>query len=212
MGLKTNLTEAEKYGLSEEEIKLAKRWLLEHKTAGVIPELEAAKLFEMFLLGESITRLAQTFPQYPLGQIAFTAAYKEWPKDRDKMLCTLKDRVQAKVVKSVLDQVDFLTTMMAVANSEHLESMVNYCKDPVNNPKPSLRITTIKEYRDLVETLAKLVTNTSSEKVSTKASSTLVGALSAHAEQRRLAAQSASTEEDDVEDAEVTIGDVVPNG
>ena len=188
MGLKIHLTEAEKYGLTQEEIKLATRWLRQNKTAGVISELEAAKLFELFLLGDPIIKLAQNFPQYPLGQIAFTAAYKEWAKDRDKMLCTLKDRVQAKVVKSVLDQVDFLTTMMSVANAEHLEAMIKYCQDPINNPKPPMRIMSIKEYKDIVETLSKLVASaTSSDKLAKTASSPLVSALAAHAEQRRLA-------------------------
>jgi hypothetical protein len=157
MALKTNLTEAEKYGLSEEEIKLAIKWLRTHKTAGIISELEAAKLFELFLLGEPIVKLAHSFPQYPLGQIAFTAAYKQWPADRDRMMSTLKDRVQAKVVKSVLDQVDFLTSMMAVANAEHLDAMTKYIRDPANNPKPSLRITSIKDYKEVCESLQKIV-------------------------------------------------------
>ena len=43
MGLKVNLTEAEKYGLSQEEIKLAQRWLRAHKTAGVIGDLRLQK-------------------------------------------------------------------------------------------------------------------------------------------------------------------------
>lgn len=157
MALKTNLTDKERYGLSEEEIKLATRWLRANKTRGAVPDLEAAKLFELFLLGEPIVKLAQNFPQYPLGQIAFTAAYKCWPADRDRMMSTLKDRVQAKVVKSVLDQVDFLTSMMAVANAEHLDAMSAYIKDPRNNPKPNLRITSIKDYKEVCESLQKIV-------------------------------------------------------
>lgn len=70
---------------------------------------------------------------------------------------TLQDRVRAKVVKSVLDQVDFLTSMMAVANAEHLESMIKYVQDPINNPKPAMRVNTIKEYKDVAETLYKIV-------------------------------------------------------
>ena len=50
MALKSHLTEAEKYGLSQEEVKLATKWLKQNKTAGVISELEAAKLFEMNLI------------------------------------------------------------------------------------------------------------------------------------------------------------------
>jgi hypothetical protein len=179
MALKTNLTDKEKYGLSEEEIKLATRWLRAHKTAGAIPDLEAAKLFELYLLGEPLVKLAQNFPQYPLGQIAFTAAYKCWPADRDRMMSTLKDRVQAKVVKSVLDQVDFLTSMMAVANAEHLDTMAKYVRDPVNNPKPSLRITSIKDYKDITDTLLKIVAGAqSSPQDAGKKSSPMISALS----------------------------------
>ncbi len=157
MALKKNLTDDEKYGLSEEEIKLATKHLRKHKTAGALKDLEAAKLYEMYLLGDGIAKIAQQFPQYPIGQIALTAALRGWAKDRDKMQHTLQDRVRAKVVKSVLDQVDFLTSMMAVANAEHLEAMIKYVQDPINNPKPAMRVTNIKEYKDVAETLYKIV-------------------------------------------------------
>jgi hypothetical protein len=157
MALKTNLTSDEKHGLTEEEIKLATRWLRKHKTAGALKELEAAKLFEMYLLGDSIPKIAQNFPQYPIGQIALTAALRGWAHDREKMMHTLQDRVRAKVVKSVLEQVDFLTTMLSVSNAEHLEAMIKYVQDPINNPKPEMRIGNIKEYKDVSETLYKIV-------------------------------------------------------
>lgn len=157
MALKKNLTDEERYGLSEEETKLATKYLRKHKTAGALTDLDAAKLYEMYLLGDSIAKIAQQFPNYPIGQIALTAALRGWAKDRDKMQHTLQDRVRAKVVKSVLDQVDFLTSMMAVANAEHLEAMVKYVQDPVNNPKPAMRVSTIKEYKDVAETLYKIV-------------------------------------------------------
>lgn len=157
MALKKNLTDEERYGLSEEEAKLATRYLRKNKTAGALQDLEAAKLYEMYLLGDSIPKIAQQFPNYPIGQIALTAALRGWAKDRDKMQHTLQDRVRAKVVKSVLDQVDFLTSMMAVANAEHLEAMIKYVQDPLNNPKPAMRVTNIKEYKDVAETLYKIV-------------------------------------------------------
>lgn len=157
MALKKRLTNEERYGLSEEEIKLAEKYLRKHKTAGALKELEAAKLFELYLLGESISKISQQFPQYPIGQITLTAALRGWAHDRDKMMHTLQDRVRAKVVKSVLDQVDFLTAMMSVANAEHLEKMVKYCQDPINSPKPDMRISNIKEYKDVAETLYKIV-------------------------------------------------------
>ena len=47
--------------------------------------------------------------------------------------------------------------MMAVANAEHLEAMMKYVQDPINNPKPAMRVTNIKEYKDVAETLYKIV-------------------------------------------------------
>lgn len=157
MALKKRLTDEERYGLSEEEIKLAEKFLRKHKTAGALRELEAAKLFELYLLGESLPKIAQQFPQYQLGQIALTASLRGWAHDRDKMMHTLQDRVRAKVVKSVLEQVDLLTAMLSVTNAEHLEAMIKYCQDPINNPKPAMRVTNIKEYKDVAETLYKIV-------------------------------------------------------
>jgi hypothetical protein len=157
MALKKNLTDEEKHGLTEEEIKFATKYLRQNKTKGALQDLDAAKLYELYLLGDSIPKIAQQFQQYPIGQIALTAALRGWAKDRDKMLHTLQDRVRAKVVKSVLEQVDFLTSMMGVANTEHLESMIRYIQDPANNPKPAMRINNIKEYKDVAETLYKIV-------------------------------------------------------
>ena len=157
MALKKDFTDHEKYGLTDEEYKLARRYLRKHKTAGALKDLEAAKVYELFLLGDSFQKLAAQFPQYPIGQIVLTAALRGWTHDRDKMLLTLQDRVRAKVVKSVLEQVDFLTTMMSVANTEHLDAMIKYIQDPINNPKPSMRITNIKEYKEVSENLYKIV-------------------------------------------------------
>lgn len=157
MALKRKLSDDERYGLTEEEIKLAEKYLRKHKTAGALQDLVAAKLFELYLLGDSLAKIAQQFPQYPVGQICLTAALRGWAKDRDKMMHTLQDRVRAKVVKSVLEQVDFLTTMLSVSNAEHLEGMMRYVQDPLNNPKPALRINNIKEYKDVAETLYKIV-------------------------------------------------------
>ena len=175
MALKRSLTDEERDGLSQEEIKLAEKYLRKNKTAGALKELEAAKLFEMYLLGDSFVKISQQFTQYSMPQILLTAALRGWAKERESMMHTLKDRVKAKVVKSVLNQVDFLTAMLAVSNAEHLEAMVKYCQDPINNPKPQMRIESVKEYKDVSETLYKLVAGASTGKNS---SSPLLDALS----------------------------------
>lgn len=164
MALKKDFTDHERYGLTDEEYRLARAYLRKHKTAGAIKDLEAAKLYELFLLGDSFQKLASQFPQYTIGKIILTAALRGWTHDRDKMLSTLQDRVRAKVVKSVLEQVDFLTAMMSVANTEHLDAMIKYIQDPINNPKPAMRITNIKEYKEVSENLYKIVAGATTPK------------------------------------------------
>lgn len=161
MALKTEFTEEEQYGLTQEELKIGLRYLRKHKTAGKIPDVEALKVFEMYLIGHSFQELTHHFPQYPLGQIILTACLAKWGIDREKMQHTLKDRVQAKVIKSILEQVDFLTTLLSVNNVENLDAMRKYIYDPGNNPRPNMHIETIKEYKDVVETLQKIVTGSS---------------------------------------------------
>jgi hypothetical protein len=156
MALKRDFNEEEKVGLTQREIELGEKYLRKHKTAGAIDDIEALKLYEMFLIGSSMQEIQQQFPQYEVGQIVLTAALKKWGLDREKMQGTLRDRVRAKVVKSVIEQVDFLTSILSVANVEHLDEMRRYIMD-ANNPKPSLRISSIKEYKDVTETLAKIV-------------------------------------------------------
>jgi hypothetical protein len=156
MALKRDFNDDEKIGLTQREIELGEKYLRKHKTAGAIDDIQALKLYEMFLIGSSLHEIQQQFPEYEVGQIVLTAALKKWGMDRDKMQGTLRDRVRAKVVKSVIEQVDFLTSMLSVANVEHVDEMRKYILD-TNNPKPSLRIKSIKDYQAVTETLGKIV-------------------------------------------------------
>lgn len=157
MALKRNFSDEEKIGLSYQEVEVGEKYLRKNKTAGAIETVKALRLYEMYLIGCTFHEIQQQFPQYEIGQIILTAALNRWGSDRDKMQGTLRDRVRAKVVKSVIDQVDFLTSMLGVASTEHLNQMRSYAIDPDNEPVPSLRIKSIKEYKEVTETLAKIV-------------------------------------------------------
>lgn len=156
MALKRNLNDEERVGLTQMEIDCAEKYLRKHKTAGALGEVESLKVYELFMIGCSFNEIQQQFPQYELGKIILTAALQKWGLDRDKMQSTLRDRVKAKVIKSVIEQTDFLTTMLSVASAEHIDQMREYILDPTK-PKPDLRIESIKEYKEVTETLAKIV-------------------------------------------------------
>jgi len=157
MALKRAFTDKEAYGLTQRHREIGEKYLRKHKTAGAIPESESMKLYELFMIGSTFQELDQQFDQHELGQIILTAALKGWCADRDKMMYTLKDRVRSKVVKSVIDQVDFLTTMLQCTNAQHMQAMRKYILDPENNIPPTITPKNIKEYKDISETLYKIV-------------------------------------------------------
>ena len=157
MALKRRFTEEERYGLSADEIREGEKYLRKHKTRGAIPKPASLKLYELYMIGCSFHDIHEQYPQYPVPQIILTAALGRWAKDRDRLMSTLKERVQARVVRSVIEQVDFLTTMLSVASAEHMEKMREYVKDPKSNQPPKLRPKTIREYKEVVETLYKIV-------------------------------------------------------
>lgn len=198
MALKRRFTDAERYGLTQEEVNVGEKYLRKHKTAGALSEQESLKLFEMYLIGASFNELANQFPQYPIERIIMTAAMRGWAADRDKMVHTLRDRVRAKVVKSVIEQVDFLTTMLSVSNAEHLAAMHKYIMDPVNNPKPDMRVMTIKEYKEVAETLYKIVAGATPG--SNAKSSPMFDALANPPQKQQPAPQVAAPKEDSIMD------------
>jgi len=157
MALKRHLNDDEKIGLSPEEIKLAEKWLRKHKTAGAIQDPEAMKIYDMLLLGSTVMEIHTSFPQWPIGQIALTIALRKWMKEREKIVSSVRDTATVRLAKSVVDSVNFLTSMLAVANTEHLLQMQQYVRDPENAPKPDLRIQTLKEYKEILDSLQKLV-------------------------------------------------------
>jgi len=156
MALKRSFNDEEKFGLTQQEIELGEKYLRKHKTAGALSQIESLKVYELYMVGCSFNEIQAQFPQHDMGQIVLTAALQRWALDREQMHSTLRDRVRAKVIKSVIEQTDFLTTVLSVASTEHMKEMRDYIVDP-SNPKPILRIKSIKEYKEVTETLAKIV-------------------------------------------------------
>lgn len=154
--LKKRLNSDERYGLNFDQVREAEKYLRQYKTAGAMSKQEALPLYELFLLGYSIEDLNRRFPQYPIGKIALTAALNGWTKDREKLASSVYDRIRARIVKSTVEQVEFLTDMVSVSTAENMEEMRKYLLDPSKTPPPQMRIKSLKEYQQVIEMLAKV--------------------------------------------------------
>lgn len=155
MALKTQFTDAEAYGLTQEEKKIGLRYLRKHKTAGVIKEVEAAKLFELFMIGLSFQEIQEQYPQYELGQLILTSCLRKWMQDRESMTWQLQDRIKARIIKSVVGQVDFLTLLLEVSSAEHIKKMREFILDP-KSASPKFKVKSLKEYQLVADLLMKI--------------------------------------------------------
>ena len=154
--LKKRLSAEEKYGLTGDQIVEAEKYLRQYKTAGAINKQEATPIYEMFLLGYSFDELAVKFPKYSRSKITLTAALHGWAKDREKLANSIYDRIKTRIVRSTVEQVEFLTDMIAVSSAENSEEMRKYLEDPKKNPLPAMRIKSFKEYQQVIEMLSKV--------------------------------------------------------
>lgn len=161
MAGKLYLTKRQKMGLHPSEILLAEKYIRSVGGAAKtrIDEHTSLAIFELFLVGASFRELSEQF-NMPVGRLIAHCAMERWIPEKEKLMLTLRDRVQAKVVKAVSDQVDFLTTMLSVTNTENMQQMRKYLADPEKKNLPKLRIETLKQYKEVTETLQKVLIST----------------------------------------------------
>jgi len=113
-------------------------------------------MLEAFLVGYSIDEVADRYPHADRQKLIYTAAVNGWAKKRQEVAASIYDRVRAKLVRSVVEQVDHMTDLLSVASTESKAQIAAYLQDPVANPPPQNRIRSMKEYKDAIESLMKL--------------------------------------------------------
>lgn len=152
--IKKRLNPEERYGLESHHIYEAEKYLRQFKTAGAMGKQEAMPIYELFLLGYSFEELSKRFPQHSVGKIALTAALNGWNRDKERVANSIYDRIKSKVIRSTVEQVEFLTDMVSVSSVENSEEMRKYLQDPTKAPPPKMRIKNLKEYQQVIEMLA----------------------------------------------------------
>lgn len=152
--IKKRLNSEERYGLTPLLIYEAEKHLRQFKTAGAMERQEAMPLYELFLLGYSVEDIQKRYPQYSIGKIALTAALNNWVRDKERVANSIYDRIKSRIIRSTVEQVEFLTDMVSVSTVENAEEMRKYLQDPTRSPAPKMRIKNLKEYQQVIEMLA----------------------------------------------------------
>lgn len=153
---KKKLSSEQKHGLTGEQIAEIERYLRQPTASGAIDKQEASPIYELFLIGYSTEELAARFPQYSKSRILYTAAAGGWVKDKERLASSIYDRIRARIIRSTVEQVEFLTDMITVSSVENADEIRKFLDDPKNNPLPNMRIKNFKEYQQVIDTLAKV--------------------------------------------------------
>lgn len=162
MTQKKRLSADERYGLSDDEIAIAERYLKKHGLQAVMDKVSSTPMFEMFVLGYSYEDIFKAYPNVPKEKLILTSAINRWNKDKEMLANSVLDRIKARIVRSTIEQVDMLTSLISVYNVETTEEVKRYLLDPVNNPPPSNRINNIKDLQRVIEMLADVTSNVKS--------------------------------------------------
>ncbi len=155
---KKKLNNTLSYGLTPDQVKEAEK-CFNKSPADFINAQEAIPLYEMFIIGYSFEEIQKHYPQFPLGRIILTASMNHWVKDRETLANSIYDRVKARLIKSTVEQVEFLTDLISVSATENSEEVRKYLADPINNQKPEMRIESLKEYKQVVDMLTSITSS-----------------------------------------------------
>lgn len=155
---KKKLNNTQLYGLTTDQVKEAEKFL-NKSPAEPLNAQEAIPLYEMFVIGYSFEEIQKHYSQFPLGRIILTASINHWIKDRETLANSIYDRVKARLIKSTVEQVEFLTDLISVSATENSEEVRKYLADPTNNKKPEMRIESLKEYKQVVDMLASIASS-----------------------------------------------------
>ena len=141
-------------GWTKRELKI----LQEYKDSGIKPisPALASQLYTLFLEGYSCAEIARLNKDKGIteGDVLYCREKYKWDEQRDEYAVHLTNQVQQKLMKQKLESIEFLTNMLAVIHKENREVMLRYLQ--TGNPDDLPKIGSLKIYKDILESLAKI--------------------------------------------------------
>lgn len=139
--------------------------LQEYEQKGVRPLAPslAGQMFNLFLEGYSCADIAKLNKGLTEGDILFARKKYNWDTERDNYMIQVKNQVTQKVFKQKMESVEFLTNMLSVIHKEHKDVMLRFLQ--TGNPEDLPKIGSLRTYKEIIETLAKITGEDSVKKL-----------------------------------------------
>ena len=115
-----------------------------------------AQLYALYLNGSSCEDIVKLNPNFSLGMIVRAKIEGLWDDRRDTHLQTLFESVRERVQQVQMESVMFSADLLASANKMFGDKLKKYIQTGDERELGTLKIDSLKQYRDAVELLLKL--------------------------------------------------------
>jgi len=139
--------------------------LKEYEEQGVRPIAASlsSQMFNLFLEGYSCAEIAKINKGISEGDILYSRKKYNWDEERDNYLIQLQNQVTQKILKQKMESVEFLTNALSVIHKEHKDVMLKFLQTGNIDDLP--KIGSLRAYKEIVETIAKITGEDSIKKV-----------------------------------------------
>lgn len=141
--------------LTQEEHNVYIEWLDRKNRASLSPAL-SAKMFELFLHGDTCERIVSLSPGIQLGQVLEARVRDRWDQRREKHLDELYGTIAARLKQTQLEAVEFTTDLMAAAHKEFGTKLKKYLMTGDVADLPDNAIKSLAAYSKVADVLLKL--------------------------------------------------------
>jgi hypothetical protein len=115
-----------------------------------------AQLYMLYLNGSSCEEIVKLNPNFTLGMVARAKVEGLWDDRRDTHLQNLFENVRERVQQVQMESVMFSADLLSSANKMFGDKLKRYIQTGDERELGTLRIDSLKQYRDAVELLLKL--------------------------------------------------------
>lgn len=115
-----------------------------------------AQLFNLYLNGSTCEDIVKLNPNFTLGMVARAKVEGLWDERREKHINHLFENVRERVQQVQMESVMFSADLLASANKMFGDKLKSYLQTGDDRELGTLRIDSLKQYRDAVELLLKL--------------------------------------------------------
>lgn len=149
------------YGWSKKDIAKLND-VIETGAKPVSPTL-ASQMYQLFAEGYPISEIVRMNKGFTESDILYCRYKYQWDDKRNEYALQLTNQVQQKMVKQKLESVEYLTNMLAVIHKEGKDLMLKFLQ--TGNMEDLPKIGSLRQYKDIVEILAKITGEDSVKKV-----------------------------------------------